>query len=150
MSVKQNITVHNPSTSPWQLRPTIQNDYWSGPEFLSVPQGGQAEYVLTYNPLMMTAEGKPHVGSVFFPIPDGTGLLYYLHGMAAPPTAQEVLEVQISAKQQHVESISIYNWLPHPQRFRVTFDREQCDETTVIQARQMDHLPLFFRIKSCG
>lgn len=136
-SVKQSITVQNPSTSPWQLRPTIQNDFWSGPEFLSVPQGGQADYVLTYSPYTMTLETKPHEGSVFFPIPDGTGLLFNLHGISMPPDAQEVLEVQIGAKQLHVESIRIANWLPYPQRFQVTFNREQCDETTRIQASKL-------------
>jgi hydrocephalus-inducing protein len=48
---------------------------------VQVPAGGSAEYTLVYKPLTMTpAEGQPHEGSVFFPIPDGSGLLYKLYG----------------------------------------------------------------------
>lgn len=48
---------------------------------VQVPAGGSAEYPLVYKPLTMTpAEGPPHEGNVFFPIPDGSGLLYKLHG----------------------------------------------------------------------
>lgn len=48
---------------------------------MQVPAGGSAEYTLVYKPLTMTpAEGQPHEGSVFFPIPDGSGLLYKLYG----------------------------------------------------------------------
>lgn len=46
-----------------------------------VPAGGRAEYTLTYRPLTMSSSGAPHEGSVFFPIPDGSGLLYKLTGM---------------------------------------------------------------------
>jgi len=43
--------------------------------------GCSAEYQLLYKPLTMTpADGPSHQGSVFFPIPDGSGLLYKLLG----------------------------------------------------------------------
>ncbi len=45
-----------------------------------VPAGGRADYPLTYRPLTMSAPEAPHEGSVFFPIPDGSGLLYRLVG----------------------------------------------------------------------
>jgi hypothetical protein len=49
-----------------------------------VPAGGSAEYTLVYRPLTMTpGEGQPHEGSVFFPIPDGSGLLYKLYGQVS-------------------------------------------------------------------
>jgi hydrocephalus-inducing protein len=46
-----------------------------------VPAGGSAEYTLCYKPLTMTpSDAQPHEGSVFFPLPDGSGLLFVLHG----------------------------------------------------------------------
>jgi hypothetical protein len=52
-----------------------------------VPAGGSADYTLVYKPLTMTtAEGQPHEGSVFFPIPDGSGLLYKLYGQVSADT----------------------------------------------------------------
>lgn len=72
-SVTKTIVLSNPSSSAWQLHPVVQNEAWSGPEYLAVPSGSKAEYVLTYRPLCMTDKDKPHHGSVFFPIPDGTG-----------------------------------------------------------------------------
>jgi hydrocephalus-inducing protein len=80
-STSKSIRLENPTSGTWQLRPVISNDFWSGPELLQVPAGGSAEFVLCYKPLTMTtAEGQPHQGSVFFPLPDGSGLLYILHG----------------------------------------------------------------------
>lgn len=47
---------------------------------VQVAAGSSAEYTLIYKPFTMTADEQPHEGSVFFPIPDGSGLLYKLHG----------------------------------------------------------------------
>jgi hydrocephalus-inducing protein len=83
-STSKSIKLENHTSSNWQLRPVISNDFWSGAEFLQVPAGGSAEYSLLYKPLTMTqAEGQPHQGSVFFPLPDGSGLLYILHGQVS-------------------------------------------------------------------
>lgn len=131
-SVKS-IIVENGSTTSWQLRPTIQNDYWNGPEFLHVPSGGKAVYEITYTPLMMCTEDQPQSGSVFFPIPDGSGLLYILHGFASAPEAEDNIKRDVKAKCVHIEKIGLNNWLQRPQRFHVEFERVQCDEATVIQ-----------------
>lgn len=45
-----------------------------------MPAFGRAEYPLTFKPLTMSRPSGPHMGSVFFPIPDGSGLLYTLEG----------------------------------------------------------------------
>lgn len=74
------VVVSNPTAAAWALRPVVQYDYWSGPEVVRVPAGGRAECALTYAPLTMSASGAPHEGSVFLPIPDGSGLLYRLVG----------------------------------------------------------------------
>lgn len=80
-SATKSIRLENPSSSSWQLRPVVSHEFWSGAEFVHVPAGGSADYTLCYKPLTMTAgEGQPHKGSVFFPLPDGSGLLYVLHG----------------------------------------------------------------------
>lgn len=83
-STSKSLRLDNPTSSSWQLRPVISNDFWSGPEFLQVPAGGSADYALCYKPLTMTtAEGQPHQGSAFFPLPDGRGVLYVLHGQVS-------------------------------------------------------------------
>lgn len=83
-STSKSIRLDNPTSANWQLRPVISNDFWSGPEFLQVPAGSSAEYSLLYKPLTMTpGEGQPHQGSVFFPLPDGSGLLYIVHGQVS-------------------------------------------------------------------
>lgn len=35
-STSKNILLQNPSSTSWQLRPVIQNDFWTGAEFLQV------------------------------------------------------------------------------------------------------------------
>jgi hypothetical protein len=74
----QSVSLANPTSAPWQIRPAISGDMFSGPEIFDVPANGKAAYAVTYRPLSMTAAGQPHEGSVFLGLPDGTGLLYRL------------------------------------------------------------------------
>ena len=94
-STSQTITLANPSITPWQLKPVIQNDYWSGPEVVTVPAGGEAGYALTYRPLSLSTQEKQHEGSVFFPIPDGSGLLYKLAGVTQSPLPAGTIQCQV-------------------------------------------------------
>jgi hydrocephalus-inducing protein len=75
-SATQTLTLTNPTPTLWQLRPVLTNEYFSGPESVSVPANGKAPYIVSFKPLSMSSPEAPHEGSVFFPIPDGTGLLY--------------------------------------------------------------------------
>ena len=95
-SSSQTLTLANPSVTPWQLKPVIQNDCWSGPEVLMVPAGAEAAYAITYRPLSMSTQEKQHEGSVFFPIPDGTGLLYKLSGVAQSPMPAGTIQCQVN------------------------------------------------------
>lgn len=125
---EQSISLENKSSSKWSLRPTIQNEFFTGPEFIEVPAGSKASYPVTYRPLTMSSPGQPHEGSVFFPIPDGTGLLYKLLGEASQPTPEGKVERAITAKVPHVEVLKVANWLHKPQRLRVIVDRKQADK----------------------
>ena len=106
----QTITLpKNDTDKPWTLSPVISHEFWTGPVSVEVPARGTASYPLTYRPLFMTKDGGPpdapaplpgvdplmaqvglgqHTGSVFFPLPDGTGALYSLVGKAAAPSPQ--------------------------------------------------------------
>jgi len=59
---------------------------------LIVPANGAADYEITYFPLSMTANAEvpsikeeSHNSTLFFPIPDGTAILYNLIGFSRPP-----------------------------------------------------------------
>ena len=101
-SSSQSITLANPSVTAWQLRPVIQNDYWSGPEVLMVAAGAEAAYAITYRPLSMSTQEKQHEGSLFFPIPDGSGLLYKLAGVAQSPMPAGLIQCQVCCHCSHV------------------------------------------------
>lgn len=87
----QCISIANPSPAEWQLRPVVQNAAWSGAEFFAVPANSKADYEVQYRPLAMADESAPHEGSVFFPLPDGSGLMYKLVGTAGPPAAARTI-----------------------------------------------------------
>jgi hydrocephalus-inducing protein len=90
-SATQMISVGNTTLSDWQLKPVVQGQFWSGPEFLSVPPNSKADYAVQFLPLTTTAEGSMCLGSVFFPIPDGSGLLYRLEGTTLSPAPIETV-----------------------------------------------------------
>jgi hypothetical protein len=78
----KSIQITNRSSNHWHICPIIDNDYWSGPQFIDIEPGQTRNYDLNFYPLESngTGEGGKHEGSIFFPIPDGTGLLYRLSG----------------------------------------------------------------------
>ncbi len=67
----------------------------------------------------MTTDSQKHQGSIFFPLPDGTGVLYNLQGTAEPPKHAGAVTQEIPCKTAHTELLSVKNWLRRPQRFRV-------------------------------
>lgn len=91
-SASQQIVLKNPSSQHWTLKPKIDSSVWSGKELVMVPAYETVEYSLTYRPLSKTKEGDAHKGTVFFPIPDGTGLLYKLQGTSTDPAPIAVLQ----------------------------------------------------------
>lgn len=60
-----------------------------------MPPNSKAQYVVTFRPLSMSTPEQPHEGSVFFPIPDGSGLLYRLVGRAEAPVPEGKVELQV-------------------------------------------------------
>lgn len=81
-------------------------------------------YPISYHPLTMTQEGKKHTGTVFFPLPDGTGLLFTVSGTAEPPKMNGGAKIQndIPCKVPYVEHLPVENWLKRPQRFSVKWE----------------------------
>lgn len=80
----------------------------------------QVPYSITFKPLAMSSAEQPHEGSAFFPIPDGSGLLYKLSGRAETPVPEGTVERALTAKAPHTEVLRVANWLHKPQRFKVS------------------------------
>jgi hydrocephalus-inducing protein len=116
------LTINNKTSTPWLLHPIIDGEYWSGPISLSVGSSQVGHYELTYTPLLMTQDTQKHQGSIFFPLPDGTGLLYNLLGTADAPKHSGSIVQEIPCKTSHVELLSVQNWLPQSQRFRAIIE----------------------------
>lgn len=74
-------------------------------------------------------------GSIFFPLPDGTGLLYNLLGSSDAPKHSGSIVQDIPCKTSHIESVTIQNWLRQPQRFRVIIENirpERLDKSVTL------------------
>lgn len=98
----QMIKVENTEDKEWAINPTISTkessgvgDFFSGKQTFIVPAKGSANYEVVYLPKTMTSRKvkkageevetnieELHQGSVFFPLPNGTALLYNLKGTA--------------------------------------------------------------------
>ena len=55
-------------------------------------------------------------GSIFFPLPDGTGMLYNLVGGAESPKAVTKLSQEVPCKTAYTEVLTVNNWLKKAQR----------------------------------
>jgi len=144
---KQKINIRNPSQKPWRLSPSISTletakNYWTGALIFDVPANGAIDYEITYLPMTMTAAGTRHEGALFFPLPDGTALVYNLVGTAAPPSPIDRIVKEIKAKQTSVQILQVPNWLKTTQRFKVTWEVEGVlDPTLLIQGANTIDVP---------
>lgn len=133
-AVKNKIVIKNPTQKAWRIKANITTtlDAWrgffTGKEMLDVPVNGQVEYEVTYEPLSMTTnENCPkikveyHEATLFFPLPDGTALMYNLKGKSNPPNPLASLDLNIKAKKDHIQIIKVKNWLKQRQRFAVSW-----------------------------
>jgi len=55
-------------------------------------------------------------GSVFFPLPDGQGLMYYVSGTAEAPKPNGKVTRDVPCKTTFTETLAVQNWLKKSQR----------------------------------
>ncbi|KAB0347974.1 hypothetical protein FD754_012831 [Muntiacus muntjak] len=116
----QTIMLSNRTNQTWNLHPIIEGEHWEGPEFITLePHQQNKPYEITYRPRTMNVENRKHQGTLFFPLPDGTGWLYQLHGTSELPKAVANIYREVPCKTPYTELLPITNWLNKPQRFRV-------------------------------
>lgn len=125
----KNLTLHNRTHSEWTIHPIIDGEQWSGSHVLIIAPNHSTHYELTYQPMTMTSENSKHQGSVFFPMPDGTGLLYHLQGTSEPPKHVASISQEIPSKTSHTELLPVSNWLRRSQRFLVIIDQTRPDKS---------------------
>ncbi|KAM9374294.1 hydrocephalus-inducing protein homolog [Phaethornis superciliosus] len=140
----QILLLSNPSNEAWTLQPLIEGEHWKGPAVFHLEASQQNKpYKLTYKPLTMSFE-KKHQGSIFFPLPDGTGLYYLLQGTAEAPKCSGTITREVPCRTSHTELIPVSNWLSRPQRFLVIVDilkPENLDRSTVLQGLEYMDVP---------
>lgn len=96
---KQNVPIQNTEDKEWVISPTIGTEldvckgYFVGGSQLVVPAKQTAQFEIQYVPKTMTKKNAggdydSHKGSLFFPLPNGTALLYKLNGIATEPEAE--------------------------------------------------------------
>lgn len=66
-------------------------------------------------------EVDTHKGGLFFPLPNGTALLYRLIGTATAPGPEQELQETVTAKKAKSIIIPVQNWSKQPQRFRASW-----------------------------
>ncbi|KAM9289560.1 hydrocephalus-inducing protein homolog [Morus bassanus] len=141
----QTILLSNPSNEAWTMQPVIEGEHWNGPEFFHLEANQQNKpYKITYKPQTMSSEKKQHQGSIFFPLPDGTGLYYFLQGTAEAPKCSGTIFREVPCRTSYTELIPVSNWLNRPQRFLVVVDRlkpEDLESSSVLQGLQYIDVP---------
>ncbi|KNC96691.1 uncharacterized protein SPPG_07904 [Spizellomyces punctatus DAOM BR117] len=139
----KSISLSNRTSTYWHVRPIIENDFWSGPEIIDIEPGQSKSYDITFTPLVMTGDGDGgrHEGSIFFPLPDGTGMLYKLYGTADKPVAAGNITRDVPSKTQFTEILSVTNWLKKPQRLKVIIEQAKPDPSVILKGHDFIDLP---------
>jgi hypothetical protein len=125
----KSVTLTNKTNSLWHIQPIIDCEVWTGPAILDIDVGQSKTYDLTFCALETngTGEGGRHEGSIFFPLPDGTGILYKLIGNVDKPLVVDNITKEIPCKIPYSEILPVYNWLRRSQRFKVTAEFSKSD-----------------------
>jgi len=140
------VTVTNTEDREWAINPTISTSgddckgYFTGKSTLIVPAKGTAQFEVIYTPKTMTKlitvkkteneveteveEMQTHKGGLFFPLPNGTALLYSLIGTANEPEAEGNLTETVVAKKAKSIIVPIKNWSRESQRFGAKWEVE--------------------------
>ncbi|KAJ3074073.1 hypothetical protein HDU98_012192 [Podochytrium sp. JEL0797] len=139
----KSIKIENKTSTLWHIRPVIENESWTGADFIDIEPNQTKLYDLSFTPFEMTGsgDGGRHEGSVFFPLPDGSGLLYKLNGIADKPSAVATITREVPCKTSFTEILSITNWLKRPQRFRVTTESAKTDPSTLLKGLDFIDVP---------
>jgi hydrocephalus-inducing protein len=126
----QKVTVQNTEDREWAINPTISTasedckGYFAGGSTFVIPAKGSGQYEVTYTPQTMTKlmkvkeEGAEeetevmdtHKGSLFFPLPNGTALLYRLLGTATEPDPDGTITETVTAKKAKSVIVPVKNW----------------------------------------
>lgn len=138
------IPLTNKTTSTWHIHPVIENDYWSGPDIIDIEPGQTKSYDIQFMPLEMSPDGARHEGSIFFPLPDGTGLLYKLFGVADKPVSSGTINREIPCKTTYTEVLLIPNWLKRTQRFKVIMEVAKPDPSVVLKGYEFIDVPALY------
>ena len=127
----QTINIQNTDDREWIVNPTIAtessdcNGYFSAKQTITIAPKQTAPFDVVYTPLTMSRdsadEHKSHKGSIFFPLPNGTALLYRLDGTANDPLVEDQLIENVSSKKNTFIVIPVKNWLKTTQRFKVSW-----------------------------
>lgn len=157
----QSVTIQNTEGREWSINPTISTEldsakgFFTGPSKLVVPPNGSAQFEVSYRPTTMTKmkkvkrkEGEEeveeevmdtHKGTLFFPLPNGTALLYKLSGTATAPDAEGDINESATAKKVKVVIIPMKNWSRASQRFKakMTFQGDQKDPAVFVSGASM-------------
>ncbi|XP_009976302.1 PREDICTED: hydrocephalus-inducing protein-like, partial [Tauraco erythrolophus] len=143
--LSQVVLLSNPSNEAWTVRAVIEGEHWKGPELFHLDANQQNKpYKITYKPLTTSSEKKKHEGSIFFPLPDGTGLYYVLQGTAETPKCSGTVSRQVPCRTSYTELIPVSNWLNKPQRFLVVVDMlkpEKLESSSVLRGPEYIDVP---------
>ncbi|KAJ3305286.1 hypothetical protein HDV03_001884, partial [Kappamyces sp. JEL0829] len=130
----KSLTLHNKTNFHWHIRPIIDNDSWSGPDTVDVEPGQSKPYDIVFNPLDSNGSGEGrHEGSIFFPLPDGNGILYRLHGIVDKPLPVGNINREIPCKTTYTEILQVSNWMRRPQKFRVITELSKPDPSVIVR-----------------
>ena len=104
-----------------------------------MPPKSTGNYEVVYLPKSMTkkedeAEGGadlPHLGSLFFPLPNGTALLYNLKGIATAPQSEGLIQETVQARKQKNFIVNVHNWAKQTQRFEASWKVEGSPDSSL-------------------
>jgi hydrocephalus-inducing protein len=96
---------------------------------------------MTANPKAPKIKEVAHEGKLFFPMPDGSALMFNLLGKSNPPGPAETSSITMKAKNEITHAINLNNWLKELQRFNVTWELDAKDDSIIIKGANTIDVP---------
>jgi hypothetical protein len=135
LSLPSSLQANRDLKIPLVLPVTVAGEYFTAPPSVEVGANGMFNLPITYKPSTMTVLGaafdetlptsqardgspaltpatvvRPHEGSLFIPLADGTGIYKMLEGQALDPKEIDTLSWNVTSHQQQVCILRVPNW----------------------------------------
>jgi hydrocephalus-inducing protein len=139
-SEAKTLAITNPTPTVWHLKPVVTNDRWTVAPLVTIKPNATENFEVVFRSL----DGGTHQASLSVVLPTGQAVVFNLVGKTQSPKSNGKFFREIPCRTEHRETMTLYNWLPQTQVFKVLYDYikpDKPDASIELSGKNVVHIP---------